>query len=60
MIGSSEVRGAMESLKQLFDRAKEFYVTEPSRDASATVCFMFGNQAFQDNVDENSLQDILI
>ena len=36
------------------------YVAELSREASATVCFMFGNQAFQDTVDENTLQDILI
>ena len=55
-----KVRGAMDSLEQLFNKAKEFYVTEPSRDASAAVCFMYGNQAFQDTVDENSLQDVLI
>ena len=36
----AKVRGAMDSLEQLFNRAKEFYVSEPSRDASAAVCFM--------------------
>ena len=56
----AKVRGAMDSLEQLFNRAKEFYVSEPSRDASAAVCFMYCNQAFQDTVDENSLQDVLI
>ena len=55
-----KVRGAMDSLEHLFDMAKEFYVAEPSRDALAAVCFMFGNQAFQDTVDENILQDVLI
>ena len=41
--------------------SKEFYVTEPSRDALAAVCSMYyGNQAFQNTVDENSLQDVLI
>ena len=50
----------MDSLEHLFDMAMDFYVAEPSRDASAAVCFMFGNQAFQDTVDENSLQDVLI
>ena len=28
-------------------------------DASAAVCLIFGNQAFQDTVDETSLQDVL-
>ena len=55
-----KVKGAMDSLEQLFNKAKEFYVTEPSRDASAAVCFMYGNKAFQETVDENSLQDVLI
>ena len=45
----------MDSLEQLFD----FYGTEPSVDASAAVCFMFGNQAFQDTVVETSLQVVL-
>ena len=49
----------MQSLETLFDRARDFYVTEPTWGASAAVCFMFGAQAFQDNVDEKSLQDIL-
>ena len=39
---------------------KSFYVTEPSRDASAALCLMLGTQSFQDNIDENSLQGILI
>ena len=28
----AKVRGAMDSLEQLFNRAKEFYVSEPSRE----------------------------
>ena len=35
-------------------------MTEPSRDASAALCLMLGTQSFQDNIDENSLQGILI
>ena len=50
-----KVRGAMDYLEQLFNKAKEFCMTEPSRDASAAVCFMYGNQAFKDTVDANSL-----
>ena len=50
----------MDTLEHLFDMAKDFYVAEPSRDASAAVCFMFGSQAFQDTVDETTLQDVLI
>ena len=47
-----EVKEAMQALEMLFYQAREFYLTEPTRDASAAVCFMFGAQA-------NSLQDIL-
>ena len=53
------MRGAIDSLEQLFDAVRSFYGTEPSVDASAAVCFMFGNQAFQDTVDETSLQVVL-
>ena len=42
----------MDSLEQLFDAARSFYGAEPSVDASAAVCFMFGTHAFQDIVDE--------
>ena len=57
-----KVRSAMDALEHLFDMAKDFYVAEPNRDASAAVCFMFGShsQAFQDTVDENTLQNVLI
>ena len=55
-----KVRSTIDALELLFDMAKDFYVAEPSRDASAAVCFMFGSQAFQDTVDENTLQDVLI
>ena len=47
-----KVRNAMDSLEQLFDAARSFYGAEPSVDASAAVCFMFGTHAFQDIVDE--------
>ena len=50
----------LDALEHLFEMAKAFYVAEPSRHASAAVCFMFGNQAFQDTVDENTLHDVLI
>ena len=49
----------MDSLEQLFDAARSFYGAELSVDASAAVCFMFGTHAFQDTVDETSLQEVL-
>ena len=54
-----KVRSAMDSLEQLFDTARTFYGAEPTMDASAAVCFMIWNQAFQDTVDKTSLQDVL-
>ena len=54
-----KVRSAMDSLEQLFDTARTFYGSEPTRDASAALSFMFWSQAFQDTVDETSLQDVL-
>ena len=47
-------------MKSYLTVPKSFYVTEPSRDASAALCLMLGTQSFQDNIDENSLQGILI
>ena len=54
-----KVRNAMDSLEQLFNAARFFYGAEPSVDASAAVCFMFGTHAFQDIVDKTSLQEVL-